>query len=255
MEQSDSEGFWDGVVKTEGVWDGVKLTEYVGLLESKKDTVLDMVEETLGQVDMVGEGEDETLVVKVVEEERQNVTVPEEVGKVDEERHNVTVPEEVGELDEVRHNVAELEKVEVVDEERHNVPVPESKKEKLGMPDTLATTEREYVFEGEALTLPVVDEERGIVTVPRVVGVIEEVVEDEQEPLMLKVVLKVVWVDQDIVEVATSLSFRDMLLKIVDVGAVDKEELVERDTVGEILCEDWEVKEPQSVPVTDDDTH
>ena len=30
---------------------------------------------------------------------------------------------------------------------------------------------------------------------------------------------------------------------------------VDTDTVGEILCDDWSVKELQPVPVTDDDTH
>ena len=143
----------------------------------------------------------------------------------------------------------------VIEEEGHSVPVPELEKERLDVPDTLTDTEPEYVFEGEALTLPVVDEERHAVTVPEVVGVIEEVVEDEQEPLTLKEVLKVVWVDLDTVEVTESLDIRDMLLKLVDVGTVDKEGVVETDTDGEILFEDWEVRELQPVPVTDDDTH
>ena len=59
----------------------------------------------------------------------------------------------------------------------------------------------------------------------------------------------------DIFEVTVLLEFRDRLLKLVDVGIVDKETVVDTDTVGEILCEDWEVRELQPVPVTDDDTH
>ena len=59
----------------------------------------------------------------------------------------------------------------------------------------------------------------------------------------------------DIFEVTVLLEFRDRLLKLVDVGTVDKEGVVETDTDGEILFEDWEVRELQPVPVTDDDTH
>jgi len=59
----------------------------------------------------------------------------------------------------------------------------------------------------------------------------------------------------DIFEVTVLLEFRDRLLKLVDVGTVDKVRVVETDTDGEILCEDWEVKELQPVPVTDDDKH
>ena len=59
----------------------------------------------------------------------------------------------------------------------------------------------------------------------------------------------------DIFEVTVLLEFRERLLKLVDVGTADKVRAVETDTVGEILCEDWEVRELQPVPVTDDDTH
>ena len=55
------------------------MTDDVAQREELRVTVFDSVGETLEQVDMEGEGEDETLLLVVVEEERHKVTVLEVV--------------------------------------------------------------------------------------------------------------------------------------------------------------------------------
>ena len=55
------------------------MTDDVAQREELRVTVFDLVGETLEQVDMIGEGEDETLLLVVVEEERHKVTVLEVV--------------------------------------------------------------------------------------------------------------------------------------------------------------------------------